>query len=345
MEDATSNHSAEMLRLGLAGDVMLGRLVDRYVLADPECPADYIWGDILPVWRQIDLRMVNLECVIATTGEPWMPKTFHFRAGPRAIDALKAAGIQVVGLANNHVLDFGGDALGECLARLRQASIHYTGAGETSTEAAATAMLAVGGITVATVALTDGEPEWMATPDRPGTNYVHCTATGLSEPYRARIAGALAQARAAADLVVVSAHVGANWGPPTAQTQALAHELIDLGADLYWGHSNHTVQGIELYRGKPILYSCGDFVDDYAVDPAERNDLSCLFDLIIERGRVTRIRLHPVRIAGLRVNLATGQDLQRMHRWLRDRMAEFDTKLDFEGDLGVIEIPTLGGSK
>lgn len=317
---------------------MLGRLVDRHVLANAVFSPGYAWGNTLPVWRQMDLRMVNLECVIATTGEPWVPKAFHFRAGPRAIDVLKAAGIQLVSLANNHVLDFGVEALRECLARLRQASIRYAGAGETSAEAAAPAMLTAGGITVAVVALTDGEPEWEAAPDRPGTAYVRCEPRGLSEPYRTRVAGALAQARSAAHMVIVSAHVGSNWGPPAAQTQALAHELIDLGADLYWGHSNHTVQGIELYRGRPILYACGDFVDDYAVDPGERNDLSCLFEVTIDGARATRIHLHPVRIAGLQVNPAIGEDVRWMHRWLRDRMAAFNTKLIFDGNVGVVDI-------
>src|SRR3989442_975900 len=233
MDGAASNYSAEMIRIGLAGDVMLGRLVDRHVLANSAASPGYVWGNTLSGWRQVGLAMR----------------------------------------------------------------------------------------------------------DRPGTNYVCCDRRGLLEPYRTRVAGALTRARAIAHLVIVSAHVGSNWGPPTPQTQALAHDLIDLGADLYWGHSNHTVQGIERYRDKPILYACGDFVDDYAVDATQRNDLSCLFEVMIEDVRATRIHIHPVRIAGLQVNLATGEDLRWMHRWLRDKMAEFDTKLSFDGDVGVINIP------
>lgn len=338
MEGAASNHSAEMIRLGLAGDAMLGRLVDRHVLANPATRPAYVWGNTLPLWRQMDLRMVNLECVIATTGEPWVPKTFHFRGGPRAIDALETAGIQLVSLANNHVLDFGAEALRECLGRLRRASIRYAGAGETSAEAVAPAMLTAGGITLAVVALTDGEPEWEATPDRPGTAYVRCDPGGLAEPYRTRVARTLAQARAAAHLVVVSAHVGSNWGPPTAQTRALAHQLIDLGADLYWGHSNHTVQGIEIYRGRPILYSCGDFIDDYAVDPVERNDLSCLFELQIEHTNVSRILLHPVRIARFQVNHAGSEDARWLCTRLIERMAEFGTQVTRAGDLLAVSV-------
>ena len=158
MDGAASNYFPEMIRIGLAGDVMLGRLVDGHVLANPAASPAYVWGNTLPLWRQMDLRMVNLECVIATAGEPWVPKTFHFRAGPRAIDVLEAAGIQLVSLANNHVLDFGGEALQECLARLRQSSIRYAGAGETSEEAAAPTVLTGDGVTVAVVALTKVGP-------------------------------------------------------------------------------------------------------------------------------------------------------------------------------------------
>jgi len=329
-----------MIRVGLAGDVMLGRLVDRYVLGDPTRDAGAVWGNTLAVWRRMDLRMANLECVIATSGDPWQPKVFHFRARPRAADALQAAGLQLVTLANNHVLDYGPEALRECLSLLRRVSIQTAGAGETIEEAAAPACISRGGVTVAVIALTDGEPQWEAGPDRPGIHYVRSDRGGLVEPYRQRVAAGLARARAAgSEFTIVSAHVGPNWGSPTPEMRALARQLIDLGADLYWGHSNHTVQGVELYGGRPVLYGTGDFIDDYAVDPVDRNDLSCLFEVWVDGGRVTRIRLHPVRIAGFQVNLATGDDVQWMHRWLRDRMREFDTELVFEGDVGVIELP------
>ncbi len=327
-----------MLRLGLAGDVMLGRLVDRYVLADPARGPGFVWGDTLSLWAQMDLRMVNLECVIAATGEPWIPKAFQFRARPGAVDVLRSAGIHLVSVANNHVLDYGYDALRACLSLLGHTSIRSAGAGLTLHEAAAPTTVSVDRCSVAVIGLADGEPEWEAAPDRPGINYVRCDHTGLHAPYRQRVEDALARARDAAPFVIVSAHVGPNWGPPTPHMRALAHEVIDLGADLYWGHSNHTVQGIEIYRGRPILYASGDFVDDYAVDPQRRNDLSCFFDLAVDTGRVTCIRLHPVRIARCQVNLAAGEDLRWLHGWLRERMAECGTTLGFDGGVGVVNI-------
>src|SRR5438105_554026 len=108
------------MKLALTGDVMLGRLVDRYVIQDVGAPPARIWGDVLPLLLAVDVRLANLECVISTSGQEWHPQTkaFHFRASPKAIDFLKAARIDCVTLANNHVLDYGEDALEECLALL-----------------------------------------------------------------------------------------------------------------------------------------------------------------------------------------------------------------------------------
>ena len=328
-----------MVRVGVVGDVMLGRLVDRYILADPAVDPAWVWGDTLDLWRQADLRLANLECVIATGGTPWVPKVFHFRARPRAVDALAAAGLHCVSLANNHVLDFGYDALRECLRLLRRRGIRSVGAGETGEEAATPAVLSVGDRRIAVVAFTDGEPGWEAGPDRPGVFYVACDAGGLRDPYRERVRRAVERARAGSWMVIVSGHVGPNWGPPTPAMRSLARQVVDLGADLYWGHSNHTVQGIEWYRGRPLLYSTGDFIDDYAVDPEERNDLSCFFELLVDDDGVQRIRLHPVRIAGFQVRRAQGEDVAWMHRWLRARMEECGTRIRFDGDVGVVERP------
>jgi poly-gamma-glutamate capsule biosynthesis protein CapA/YwtB (metallophosphatase superfamily) len=327
------------MRLALTGDVMLGRLVDRHVLADPAVDPASVWGDVLPLLRAADLRLANLECVIATGGEPWLPKVFHFRSGPRAVDALRTAGIDLVNLANNHVLDYGRAALLECLALLREAGIAYAGAGGVLQEAAAPAILRAGTQTVAVVSMGDGEPGWEAADARPGINRIEYDRHGLLEHHRARVAGSLALAHTRADLVIAGAHVGPNWGTPTSGMRALARQVIDLGADVFWGHSNHTVQGIEIYRGRPILYACGDFVDDYAVDPVDRNDRSCLFEADVEGSRVTRLLLQPVHIDRFRVCLASAEDVRWMQEWMRSRLAEFGTPFRIEGDRIVIDIP------
>lgn len=326
--------------IALTGDVMLGRLVDERMIQNRSVRPEAIWGDLLPILLAADYRVINLECVISGVGREWHPatKAFHFRAHPRAIDVLQAAKIDGVTLANNHVLDYGPDALLECVTLLDQAGIKRTGAGATLEEALIPAVGILPAGRVAVVALTDNEPEWEASATKPGVNYVAYHDRGLVEPYRSRAARMLSFARRQAEVVIVSAHVGPNWGAPSRAIQALAHELIDLGADLYWGHSNHTPQGVELYKGKAIIYSMGDFLDDYAVDSHERNDLSFLFVLETDRGRVARLTLYPTCIEDCRVRHAREPEWRFLLHTMRAKCKAFGTTMDVDGRTGRINV-------
>ena len=328
------------MQLALTGDVMLGRLVDQYVIQNRSIGPDKIWSDVLPLMLKADRRLINLECVISGRGQEWQPdsKAFHFRAHPRAIDFLHAAKIDCVTMANNHVLDYGTDALIECVALLDRAGIKRTGAGASLAEALTPAIVDLPQGRLGVVSLTDNEPGWEAGEKKPGTHYIAYDARGLGEPYRSRLAQVLKQVRSQADLVVVSSHVGPNWGLPSVAMRVLAHQIIDLGADLYWGHSNHTPQGIELYKGKAILYSTGDFIDDYAVDSAERNDLSFLFILELVRGRIARIFLHPVCIEDLYVRLAKDQEIAFLQRTMQTKCASFGSRTLFHDGVGTLEL-------
>ena len=328
------------MQVALTGDVMLGRLVNDLVIENRTVRPEALWGDMLPVMRRADCRLINLECVISDRGAPWHPatKAFHFRARPRAVDVLRAAGIDGVMLANNHVLDYGQEAFLDCLRRLDEAGLTRAGAGASLEEARAPAVFSLGERSMALVALTDNEPEWEATHNKPGINYVAYNDRGVLPNYRARMARALSLARRQADLVLVSAHVGPNWGAPSRAMRALAHELIEMGADLYWGHSNHTPQGIEWYQGKAILYSTGDFVDDYMVDSAERNDLSFLFLLEVERTRIRQILLLPVRIEHCRVRRANEREQTVLARTMQAKCATFGTAVLFREGIGTVTI-------
>lgn len=336
----TDEEGGPAMQIALTGDVMLGRLVDQYVIQNQSIGPDKIWSDVLPLLLKADRRLINLECVISGRGRDWQPdsKAFHFRARPRAIDFLRAAKVDCVTLANNHVLDYGMDALLECLSLLDRAGIKRTGAGASLAEALTPAIVGLSQGRFGVVSLTDNEPEWEAGEKKAGIHYIAYDAKGLIEPYRSRLAQVLKQVRSQADLVIVSAHVGPNWGPPSAAMRTLAHQIIDLGADLYWGHSNHTPQGIELYKGKAILYSSGDFIDDYAIDSAERNDLSFLFILELERGRIARIVLHPVCIEDLYVRLAKDQEIAFLQRTMQAKCASFGSRVLFRGGVGTIEL-------
>jgi poly-gamma-glutamate synthesis protein (capsule biosynthesis protein) len=322
---------AHSVSLALTGDVMLGRLVND---AMQRFGAAYPWGDTVPMLRDADLRIVNLECVLATGGRPWSRwhKAFRFRADPiLGFHALQVAGIDCVTLANNHVLDYEEEALLEMLESLECRRLPYAGAGRNNTEARRAAIVDASGLWIGVVACTDNEPGWAATAATPGTNYLPISlAAGVLAQVRAAIEAARASG---ADLVIVSLH----WGPnmvqrPSPRFQAFAHALVDAGADVVCGHSAHLFQGIEIYRRRPILYDLGDCVDDYAIDPQLHNDWSILPRLHATREGIQRIEIQPMLIAECQVNLASGAVHHAIAARLRTLSAEMGTSVQQDGE-------------
>jgi poly-gamma-glutamate synthesis protein (capsule biosynthesis protein) len=190
----------------------------------------------------------------------------------------------------------------------------------------------LGGLDVAVVSLTDNTPEYAATADSPGTAHVEFDVD--DDRSRSAVAGALARARATdPDLLVASLH----WGPnmvtdPPPRFRSVARWLVDEGVDVVHGHSAHVFQGVEVYRGRPVCYDTGDFVDDYAVDPGLRNDRSFLFVLVVDDdGTPARLDLVPTEIEDRAVEKAGG----RVAAWSRDRMRAlsrpFGTRFDRAG--------------
>ena len=298
----TSAAGADSLAILFVGDVMLGRLVDEVLRDRPPVSA---WGDTLPLFAAANLRIVNLECAVSDIEDPtaWPDKPFHFRSRERNVAALLAAGIDIVSVANNHALDAGEDALIRTLDVLDAAGIAHAGAGRTLDEARAPAIRSACGRSVGVVACTDNEPDWAAGPRRPGVFHVN---VGAGDPEWDDLLDAVRRAREVVDLLVVSAHWGPNWGDtPLPAHIRLAHVLVDAGVDIVFGHSGHVVRGVESYRGRPILYCAGDFIDDYAVDPVERNDRSAVFVVDAGPGGIADVRIHPTVIRDFGAWMAT----------------------------------------
>lgn len=318
--------------IALLGDVMLGRLVnDRLKTAPPEYP----WGDTLPVLGHADLRIANLECVLASSGEPEPGKVFHFRSDSKNVESLRRAGIDLVSLANNHVLDFGPEAFREMPALLEAAGILYAGAGMDREAARRPAVVTAAGTTVGLIAFTDNQPDWEA--DRsPGVYYVP---VADADRRTAELLDLVRRTRDEVGLLIVSAHWGANWGSAVPREhRTLAHELVDEGADVVYGHSPHIFRGVELYRNRPILYSTGDFVDDYAVDPAERNDQSFIFLLETDGTTPRSLRLHPTLIRKFQARLGGSASLEIAQRMQR-LSARLETRSFWREQNGYLEIP------
>jgi poly-gamma-glutamate synthesis protein (capsule biosynthesis protein) len=310
------------VRLLFVGDIMLGRLVNEELRGRS---SRYPWGDTLSVFRDADVRVGNLECVLSDHGEPWSatPKAFHFRSDSKNAGVLKAAGLNAVTLANNHTLDFGYEALLEMLNLLGRCGIAYAGAGENDELASRATVIDRKTKKVGIIAFTDNEPEWEATVETPGVFYVP---VDLQDRRAQRLFQSVGRVREKTDLVIVSAHWGPNWGyRPQPAHVPFAHALIDAGADIVYGHSCHVCQGIEIYRGRPILYSTGNFVDDYAVDEIERNDESFIFVVEIEDGRLKNLRLYPTVIENFQARLASGDRAYGAAEKMKKLSEEFGT--------------------
>ncbi len=300
--------------------------------------ASYLWGDTLPLIKKADMLLINLECVIAKDGTQWdkTPKVFFFRADPHAIDVLKIAGVNYVSLANNQTLDFGEDALLEMLSRLDKAGIAHAGAGRNLREASKPAVIEARGLRVGVVSFTNNEPAFAATETSPSTNYIPIT---LANKIVKRVRAAIDEARPLADLVVFSIH----WGPnmrkkPTEEFREFAHAVIEMGVDIFHGHSAHIFQGIEIYEGKVIMYDTGDFIDDYYVGPEEKNDQQLLFLVMVSRGKIKRVEMIPVEISMCQVNIAKGE----VHKEISERMIklseEFGTAVKKKNGRLVVEM-------
>jgi poly-gamma-glutamate capsule biosynthesis protein CapA/YwtB (metallophosphatase superfamily) len=295
----------EPFTVALTGDVMLGRMVSDAI---QEQGYAYPWGDTLPFLREADLVCVNLECALTRNTTRWAgdpEKPFFFRADPAAVETLRIGHVRFAAIANNHIVDFGTEGLLETVDVLDRAGIAHAGAGPDLESARAPAMLSVRGWRVALVALADYPEAWCASATSPGMCF---TPISLAPHCVGSVADTIARARAAADFVIVSMH----WGPnmrlrPTPVFRRFARAVLAAGADVFWGHSAHVVQGIEFCDGRPILYDTGDFIDDYAVDPTLRNDLTALFLLRVRPPIVERVMLVPMLIENMQVNGATGR--------------------------------------
>jgi poly-gamma-glutamate synthesis protein (capsule biosynthesis protein) len=259
------------VELIFAGDVMLDEGPGRTVETGGDPLADFAG-----ILAAADLAVGNLECPIATLGEPNPNKPYVFRAEPRAIEVLKGR-FQALSVANNHSGDWGQAAFLETLDRLAEAGIAPVGGGRNLAEAHRPLRVEQGGLSIAILAYNEFKPRaFEAGPTWPGIAWSEDSQV-LADIRAARAAGA--------DLVIPFMHWGWEREPePSARQRRLARAMIDAGADAVVGAHPHCVQGAELYRGRPIVYSLGNFVFDGFED--ERLRTGWLLRLQLDRDGV-----------------------------------------------------------
>jgi poly-gamma-glutamate capsule biosynthesis protein CapA/YwtB (metallophosphatase superfamily) len=266
-------------------------------------------GPTIPVLKGADFAMVNLETAITTRGTK-EPKEFNFRAPASAFTALKAAGIDVVSMANNHGVDFGQVGLADSLAAIKRSGYPVVGIGKNADEAYKPYYQMVKGTKLAVIGATQVLDDnliagWTATDHHAGL------ASAKNAP---RLIQAVKEARGQADAVVVYLHWGQEMRPcPLPRQKHLANQLVHAGADVIVGGHAHVPLGGGFFHGRYIDYGMGNFL--FYAASGKTADTGIL-QLTLSGRKVLKAQWKPGTISGGVPSLLTGASrLQAASKW------------------------------
>jgi len=284
--------TAREVSLTCVGDIWFARNVAKKI---EEHGLDYPMALVADRLRAADITWCNLESPLGTSGSPLPGKLIWFRARPETVQCLEQAGIDVVALANNHILDYDSPCLLETLEILESRGIAYCGAGQDLDEARRPVIVEAGGLKVAFLAYTEyAHPGLFWDASYPRTFMAGEDLPGCAPLDMEMVAEDIARARSEADVVVVGYHWGReDLEHPTAyhpwnDLQEIARQTIDLGACLVLGTHPHAVQGYEVRGNGLIAYSLGNFVTDQ-------------IQLTQREGVILEVRLGPCGVLSARI--------------------------------------------
>lgn len=290
-KDCEIRQEEKHLLLAAVGDVMLGRRVGALL---DEKGRESAYEGFSFLFNEADAVFGNLESPLSDRGEKLKGKGIWLRASPDKADLLKEAGFTVLSLANNHILDYGDEALFDTLDLLDIAGISRVGAGRDIEEARQPEIFQKGDVSMGFLAYHefsyyfwsyDEKRRFAAEENKPGTAPMDI------EPL-------LQDVRALAekvDIVVVSLHWGIEESNTVTEEQRrLAHAIIDAGADVILGHHPHVIQGIEIYRNRPVFYSLGNYIFD---QNDENNKQGMAVGLRFYEGKLTSMEAYPLYVS------------------------------------------------
>lgn len=284
---ASKAQPADRITLTFAGDILLdgfvGEQIARYGVNFP-------FAKVAPVLQKADLAFANLETPVSVRGQA-AEKTFAFRSKPETLGGLSYAGIDGVTLANNHILDYGQNAMLDTLVHLDRNKIGHTGAGSNMDQAFKPYVKTIKGKRIAVLGASRvlSGPSWHAGKNTPGAASAY-----TAEP----LLGAIKKSAKDNDYTIVYLHWNEEFADyPEKYARTLAKQLIDSGADIILGAHSHCLMGIEYYKHKPIYYSLGNFVFNKSTRGGEKTVHTMLADFTITSSGITS-RITPLKIIG-----------------------------------------------
>lgn len=304
-----------------AGDVMMGKIAQSTIR---DRGLDYPFAGVRDVIEKSDIAFANLEAPISSRGREKIKKMYRLRVHPAQARAITHSGIDVVSLANNHMMDFDVQALSDTIKHLDAWGIAHSGAGLDLEEARTPARFEVGGTEVVLLAYCAWSPAPIhARTDRPG----------VAPLEREVVLEDVRQHARDDNVVLVSLHWGVQHTDHATRGQVnLAHDIIDAGASAILGHHPHRPQEVEIYKRRPIIYSLGNFLFGF-YNKIYRNNIAVVIEF--DGPRATGVRILPV--AGkngqirFQPRLLTGKKGLAVLRHVERISNRFGTRMTIEG--------------
>jgi poly-gamma-glutamate synthesis protein (capsule biosynthesis protein) len=324
---AAGETNAEIVIIA-AGDIMLS---GSSIPVLEKKGYDYAFSDLslAKLIKDADISFANLEYPITKKGKPNKDKKFVFKGSVKSFKAIKNAGFDMLSLANNHIMDYGEKGLVSTLQACRKYGMTCTGADENLSQACSAGVIKRRDVRVALLSYSMTFPkEYWATDETPGTAYGD----------KLTVVEDIALARQIADIVMASFHWGAElMTEPKPYQIEMAHLAIESGADMVFGHHPHVPQGIEIYKGKPVFYSLGN----YAFGSYSKNSpISFIARITAGKKGVTGIRVYPVIVdnfkTGFKPEAAKNEEARLIIDYLAEISAPFGTRIIYENGTGEV---------
>lgn len=308
------------------GDIMLAHRLRPFI---EEYGLSYPYKYTTHIFKEADISFANLESPLSTKGEPVPDKEYTFRADPKVAEGLKDAGFDVLSLANNHILDYGQEALFETIEVLDSKMIFHIGAERNIQEAREPVILKVKNKRFGFLAYSNTFPQrFWAEEEKAGTAY------GKFSQVKEDVKGL----KEKVDFLIVSFHWGSEEKiSPQEYQKDLAHLAIDQGADIVLGHHPHILSGIEIYRNGVIIYSLGNFAFGSYSEKAKE---SAIFRFSFSKDKLQRLELIPISVYNKEVKfqpqILKDKEAEMVLQRIQELSNEFNTRIQIENSKGVI---------
>ena len=304
---AWSKENGQTITFIAVGDIMMGRQIGKVMKRRGDL---YPFMNFTTSFKMADIVFANLESPLGDENDKiYFPdKPYNFIAPLAVSKTLKYLGFNVLSIANNHAMDYGADSIGRTRKELAEKGISSFGAGRTLDEARRPSIISKKGITFGFLGYSNGHSKRV---------YASKEKAGVVPTELQIIKEDIMRLKSKVDLLIVSLHWGIEYEKyPTEKQRELAHMIIDSGADMILGHHPHVMQGIELYKGKVIAYSLGNFLFDQR---HKGTNESFILKLKYKGDKLGKISLDPIdRFQSYYPRPARGEAHQEIMKALRE---------------------------